>query len=257
MKRKLDFLLRTQNVDAVFEDDTLIVLCKPAHLLVLPDRYDQTLPNLQTLLRGELGTIFTVHRIDKETSGLVLFAKTVEAHASLNQQFENRSVSKLYKAIVQGEPSEEHGEIDLPLSERNHRMRVDEKNGKESLTEFSVLERFHGYALIEARPRTGRMHQIRVHLKEIGLPILADPLYGDGEPFFLSAVKPNYKVEEEERPLLSRTALHASSLRILHPISGQKMSFEAEIPKDMRTVLKYLRKFRSEDSGSQMREGRK
>ena len=257
MKRKLDFLLRTQNVDVVFEDEALIVLNKPAHLLVLPDRYDQTLHNLQTLLSDELGTIFTVHRIDKETSGLVLFAKTAAGHANLSQQFENRTVSKVYKAIVHGDPPEQHGEINLPLSERNRRMRVDEKNGKESATDFTVLERFHGYAFVEARPRTGRMHQIRVHLKEIGLPIVGDPLYGDGKPFFLSGVKSNYKVEGEEKPLLTRTALHASSLHMLHPGSGQEMRFEADLPKDMRTVLKYLRKFRSEDSETQMRGSRK
>lgn len=246
MKRKLDFLLRTQNVELVFEDDEVIVLNKPANLLVLPDRYDRTLPNLQSLLADELGDIYTVHRIDKETSGLILFAKTAVAHASLSQQFENRAVSKRYRAFVQGTPSGEEGVIDLPLSEGNRIMRVDRKKGKEASTEFTVLERFDGYAYVEARPRTGRTHQIRIHLKEIGLPLLGDPLYGDGKPFFLSAVKPHYKAEGEERPLLARTALHASSLLILHPGTEQQMKFEVELPKDMKTTLKYLRKFRSE-----------
>ena len=256
MKRKLDFLLRTHHVEVVFEDDVIIVLNKPAHLLVLPDRYDQTLPNLQAFLGDEFGTIFTVHRLDKETSGLVLFAKTAAAHANLNQQFEGRTVSKVYLAIVCGEPTEGKGEINLPLSEGHRLMRVDKKHGKESSTQFAVLERFREYAFVEVRPRTGRMHQIRVHLKEIGLPILSDPLYGDGNAFFLSAVKPNYRSEGDEKPLLSRTALHALSLHIRHPENMQEVTFEAALPKDMRTVLKYLRKFRGE--GSELRvQGRR
>lgn len=246
MKRKLDWLLKSKGVEIVFEDQELLVLNKPANLLVIPDRYDKSLPNVAGILRNELGTIFVVHRIDKETSGLIVFAKTAEAHADLNAQFEKREVSKTYLAIVVGELSQKDGSIDLPLSEDSEGriMRVDMKKGKEAKTEYTVLEQFRGYALLGVKPQTGRMHQIRVHLRELGTPILADGLYGNGAGFFLSHVKAGYKSGEEEKPLLARTALHAARLTFKHPRTLQPMSCEADLPKDMKAVLKYLRKFR-------------
>jgi len=246
MKRKLDWMLKSKGVDIVFEDEEILVLNKPANLLVIPDRYDKSLPNVADLLKNELGKIFVVRRIDKETSGLVAFAKTAEAHAVLNGQFERREVLKTYLAIVVGELSQKDGTIDLPLSEdsEGRTMRVDRKNGKESITEYTVLEQFDGYAFLGARPKTGRMHQIRIHLRELGTPILADGLYGNGTGFFLSHVKAGYKPDGEEKPLLARTALHAASLTFTHPVALRELRYEADVPKDMRTVLKYLRKYR-------------
>ena len=247
MKRKLTWLLNSRGVEIVEEDDALMVLDKPSNLLVLPDLFNQTLPNLSTIIREELGEIFVVHRIDRETSGLIVFAKTAEAHASLNRQFEGREVEKIYHAIVLGTPLQKKGTIDAPLSESSRQkgmMRVDEKEGKESITEYSVQEEFKGYALVEARPKTGRTHQIRVHLQSIGTPILGDQKYGGGEGFYLSQVKSGYKGVEEEKPLLHRTALHVASLAFLHPLSGEPLQFSLPLPKDMKSVLKYLRKFR-------------
>jgi len=245
MKRKLHWRLRSLGCEILFEDDVLLSLDKPPNLLVLPDRFNKALPNLYTTLNEELGSVFVVHRIDKETSGVVVFAKTADAHAHLNKQFEERTVEKVYLALVVGEPHHPLGTIDLPLSETERGVvRVDRKRGKESVTDYRVVEQFKGYALLELKPQTGRQHQIRVHLLAMGTPVMADPLYGDGKGFYLSAVKPRYRSEGEEKPLLNRTALHAASLSISHPTTGQRMAFAAPLPKDMSSVLKYLRKFR-------------
>jgi 23S rRNA pseudouridine1911/1915/1917 synthase len=230
----------------LLEDEAILVLNKPSGMLVLPDRYDHELLNLYTLLKEILGTIFVVHRIDRETSGVVLFAKTAEAHAQLNNAFEQRHVTKKYLAIVTGSSETNSGSIGFPLSENDHgikKMRIDARGGKEAHTEYTVVERFKGYMLVEARPLTGRTHQIRIHLSACGLPILADPLYGNGYGFFLSAIKRNYRGKEEEQPLLGRTALHAFSLSLSHPVTGKKITVEAALPKDMEAVLKVLRKY--------------
>jgi RluA family pseudouridine synthase len=248
MKRKLTWLLKSRGVGIVEEDEVLMVLDKPSNLLVLPDRLHQSLPNLYTIIHEELGAIFTVHRIDRETSGLIVFAKTAEAHASLNRQFEGREVEKVYHAIVLGMPSQNEGTIDAPLSESGRQkgiMLIDEKEGKEAITEYTVLEEFKGYAFVEARPKTNRTDQIRVHLQSIGTPILGDLQYGGGEGFFLSHVKPGYRGVEEERPLLNRSALHSAGLSFLHPSSEERLKFSLPLPKDMKSVLKYLRKFRA------------
>jgi RluA family pseudouridine synthase len=244
MRWKLENILKRGGV--LLEDDAIIVINKPAGLLVLPDRFDRALPNLYELLKNTLGTIFVVHRIDKDTSGLVLFAKTAEAHAELNIAFEKRQVEKIYHAIVVGSSQTDTGHIDLPIVENEHgirKMKIDRIKGKETRTDYKVLERFDGYMLIEARPRTGRTHQIRIHLSTIGLPILGDPLYGDGRGFFLSAIKRNYQTKGEEQPLLGRTALHAFNLSFIHPITNKKISIETPLPKDMEVVLKTLRKY--------------
>ncbi|HEY6951272.1 MAG TPA: RluA family pseudouridine synthase, partial [Bacteroidota bacterium] len=232
----------------IFEDDHLVVLDKPAGLLVLPDRYDPALANLYDLLKTKYGQIYVVHRIDKGTSGLILFAKTETAHASLNRQFEERATEKEYVAICVGESSKESGKIDLPLSEspgKRFRMRVDRDKGKESVTNYKVLEQFREYTFLAAKPETGRTHQIRVHLSAINLPILGDAVYGGGDCFLLSRVKPGYRVKGEEKPLLDRTALHASRIIFEHPGTQEKVTLEAELPKDMKIVLNYLRKFRA------------
>lgn len=248
MKRKLDWLLRSHQCDILFEDTSLLALNKPAGLLVLPDRFDPALPNLYRILSGELGRIYVVHRIDKETSGVILFAKTSPAHRMLNTQFEQRRVEKVYHAIVVGNPIEQETTVTVPLRESatSGMVREDRRRGKEAITEFRVLEQFRGYAFVEARPQTGRMHQIRVHVRSLGVAILGDERYGGGSGFYLSEVKEGYRVKGEEKPLLSRAALHATSLTIHHPDTGESLKVEAPLPKDMRSVLRYLRKFRSE-----------
>jgi len=250
MKRKLDWSLKSKGIEIVFEDDELIVLNKPAPFLVIPDRYDKSIPDILSILNGELGKVFVVHRIDKETSGLIVFAKTPGSHQDLSRQFEAHSVDKTYEALVHGYPEKTDGQIDLPIREKHAGiMAVDRKKGKPSVTRYRVLNEYEGYAHLEVRPETGRMHQIRVHLKAIGLPILCDPVYGNGEGFFLSQNKAKYKVKEDdeengEKPVLARTALHAARLEFEHPVARKLVTYECGLPKDMRSVLRMLRKYR-------------
>ncbi len=258
MKRKIDFVLKARNGGIIYEDDRILVVEKPPQFLVLPDRYNHSLPNLYDMLKEEFGGIFVVHRIDKETSGVIVFAKDAETHASLNAQFEQRAVHKSYFAIIIGRPAEAYGTIDLPISEsQNHPgiMKVNRKHGKPCKTNYRVDELFDGYAFVEATPESGRLHQIRVHLASVGLPIMCDKVYGDGKPFFLSQVKAHYYSEGDEKPLLSRTALHAESISFTHPGTNEQVSFRAELPKDMRSVLNYLRKFRSRSTTTYQTEG--
>ncbi len=258
MKRKLELILKAHNGSVLYEDPSVIVIEKPPHLLVLPDRYNRSLPNLYEMLREEFGEIFVVHRIDKETSGVIVFAKDAAAHGILNSQFEHRDIHKKYAAIVVGRPSEADGVIDAPISESPAHpgvMKVNRKHGKPSVTSYRVDELFDGYAFVEALPESGRQHQIRVHLASIGLPIMCDKIYGDGEPFFLSRVKANYYSQGEEKPLLSRAALHAGSITFTHPATGEQMTFESPLPKDMRSVLNYLRKFKSQNPMMYQPEG--
>ena len=246
MTKLTNFNLRSNAVEVLYEDDDIIVLNKPAGLLVLPDRFDLTLPSLTSLFTSGGDEIFVVHRLDKDTSGCIVMAKTKEGHAFLNTEFSSHRVGKHYTAICTGELRDDEGVIDLPIGEHRttHTMRIDHRNGKRSETAYTVEERFQGFTLLDVRPRTGRTHQIRVHLKGIGYPLLSDPLYGNGQPFFLSKTKKDYrKGKEGEKPLLSRTALHASSVELLHPRSEEKMSFTAPLPKDMRSVVRMLRKY--------------
>jgi len=247
MRWKLEHILKKTGGSILMEDASLIALNKPSGMLVLPDRYDRELLNLYELLKETLGEIFIVHRIDRETSGVVLFARTAEAHAQINTSFERREVDKVYRAIVVGIPQNDTWHIDLPIAENEHRirkMKIDTRNGKEAYTDFRVIERFDGYAFVEAHPHTGRTHQIRIHLSASGLPILADPLYHDGRGFYLSSIKRNYRGKEREQPLLARTALHACSLSLIHPVQNEKIVIEAPLQRDMDATLKILRKYR-------------
>jgi RluA family pseudouridine synthase len=244
MKGKLQWLLRQHGCEILFDDACMLALNKPAGVLVLPDRFDASIPNLYRILTEELGRVYVVHRIDKETSGVILFARTPDAHRDINGQFEQREVEKVYYLIVLGNPTAEEAIVTVPLRETAGVVHEDRKKGKEALTEFRVLTQFDGFAFVEARPQTGRMHQIRVHVRSLGVAILGDGRYGGGSGFYLSQVKENYRVSGEEKPLLSRAALHASSLRLRHPETGTVVRIEAPLPKDMRSVLRYLEKFR-------------
>ena len=187
------------------------------------------------------------HRLDFETSGVILLAKKKEVLVQLADLFGAEKPVKKYVALVQGVPAEDVFEIDAKLAPHAVRlgyMRVEPKNGKKSLTKFSVMEKFSKWTLIRCEPLTGRTHQIRVHLKHAGVPIVGDELYG-GKPLWLSRLKLSYRLKpgKEERPLLARVALHAEQLELKHPVTGESVNITAPWPKDFNVALKYLRQF--------------
>lgn len=226
----------------IYNDDDIVVLNKRSGLLIAADRYDPDAPRLDNEAEKEFGKLFAVHRIDKDTSGCVIYAKNAEAHRNLSMQFENREVQKTYHCLVHGAPLWQTQKVDIKLladGDSKHRT-VLSKEGKAALTEFRNLGKVGPYTWIEAKPHTGRTHQIRVHLNSLGLAIVCDPLYsGNQHPVFLSEVKKRWNGDEKtERPLLSRLALHAYKLELTHPKTGEKMTFVAPYPKDMEATRK-------------------
>ena len=234
-------------LEIIAETEDYIAVSKPSGLLTLPDRFDNLQESLRGLLMQAYGEIFTVHRLDRDTSGLILFAKHPEAQRHFSMQFEEREVDKQYLGIVVGRMTQSEGTYDQPLVEHptiKGKMAVARK-GKHAITHFQTLEIIGKYSLLALRIETGRTHQIRVHLQNAGHPIARDPLYGSGEPILLSSVKRNFKLskeDESERPLLNRLALHAWKLGI-SGLHGEKIELEAPMHKDMEACLRQLRKW--------------
>ena len=229
----------------IAETDDWIALNKPSGLLSIPDREGKDV-SLKKLLIEKYDNIFTVHRLDKDTSGLIVFAKNETTHKLLSQQFEERQTEKIYRGLVLGSLAEKEGTIDAPIAEdpaKKGLMTVYRK-GKESITAYEVLEDFKIFSWVQFQIYTGRTHQIRVHAKHIGHPVVCDELYGDGKPIMLSSLKHKFKLsknELEERPILNRLALHALSLQFIN-IHREKIKLEAPVPKDLRALLQQLRK---------------
>jgi RluA family pseudouridine synthase len=216
----------------LYTDSDLLVVNKPAGLPVLPDGYNPEAPYLKEVLQAEHGPLWVVHRLDKDTSGVVVLARNAPAHRSLNIQFEKRQVSKVYHALALGSPSWDSQAVTLPLrvdADRRHRTAVDMHGGKPAATDLRILERFSTCVMVEAQPHTGRTHQIRVHLAAVGLPILADTLYGDRS------------AESNPAPWINRLALHAWCLSFTHPTTGLAAVFEAAYPEDFAAAVELLR----------------
>lgn len=235
----------------IYEDDDYVLLNKPANLLTIPDRFNRNLSNLSEILRKEYGEIYIVHRLDKETSGIICFAKNTEAHKAISLQFGDvqsavSRVEKVYLALVNGKLQEKAGKIDLPISENPFKkgtMRIDEKKGKPSMTEYFVAEEFRNFTLVKIKLITGRTHQIRVHFSGIGNPLAVDSVYGNRNVIFLSEIKKNYhKSGKEESPLINRLTLHALQLGFFHVTKNKFVKLEAPLAKDFEVLLKQLRK---------------
>jgi len=236
----------------IFENDDLVVLNKPSGLLSIPDREGKEI-SLKKILREKYNEIFTVHRLDKGTSGLITFAKNETTHKLISEQFvpgdsfrENKKIEKIYLGLVIGSPTNTKGTIDAPIMEHPVKkgLMVINRKGKESLTDYKVIDDFGIYSWIQFQIHTGRTHQIRVHMKDIGHPVVCDELYGDGNPVFLSAIKHKFKLsknEETERPMLNRLALHSWQLRFRGP-DDKMYDFEAPVPKDLKATLQQLSK---------------
>ena len=237
----------------LFEDDVVIAFDKPSGLAVSPDRRDHAAEHLMGLVRAKWGPdVANVHRLDADTSGLVLCAKTKVALDFLSGQFQSKTVRKSYQALTVGVPATDTFTVDLVIKEDEAKpgvMCIVKKHGQVSQTEFTVLERFPqpagrpAFAWVECQPLTGRMHQIRIHLGSAGTPVLNDPLYGNDTRLLLSDLKRGYKGRTDERPLIARLALHAGALTFTHPTSREKMTLTSPLPNDLEVALKYLRKF--------------
>ncbi len=231
--------------EILIENDHFIVLNKPSGLLSIPDREGKEF-SLKQMLQEKYGQIFTVHRLDRDTSGIIVFAKDEETHKFLSQAFEERTVEKYYLGIVNGVPPEKKMTIDQPIAENTTKrgQMLIHQRGKQSITDYEVLEEFGRFSLLRFRIHTGRTHQIRVHMQHVGHPIVVDPLYGDGSPILVSSFKKKYnlsKSEEEERPILGRLGLHAEKL-LFKDAQGKSHTVEAPLNKDMRALLQQLRK---------------
>jgi RluA family pseudouridine synthase len=232
-------------VPVIWCDESLLVINKPAGLLTIPDGYDPNAPHLKIILAPEYGPVWIVHRLDRQTSGVIVLARNASAHRNLNTQFQDREVKKIYHALVVGNPNWDYKTVDLPLrvnAGRRHRTVVDHRKGKSSITRFKVLERFWGNCMLEASPLSGRRHQIRVHLAEQGLPIAGDDLYGNDNQLHISNQDNSLEViTQSESPFLNRTGLHAWSIELVHPNSHQISLFEAPYPEDFSNALDSLR----------------
>lgn len=232
-------------LDIIFENNEFIVLNKPSGMLSIPDREGIEI-SLKKLLQDKYGNIFTVHRLDKDTSGIIVFAKDEVTHKSLSKAFEGRLVEKFYLGLVMGKLYQKKGTINAPIAENTVKagLMIIHKRGKESITDYKILEELKFYSLVQFQIHTGRMHQIRVHMKHIEHPIVCDAFYGSPSPVLLSSFKKKFKLsksDDEERPLLNRLALHSWKLNFI--LNKQSYSIEAPLQKDMQVTLQQLRKW--------------
>ncbi len=220
-------IIKDSSLDVIYEDDSILVINKLAGLCVHPAGKFSLEPTLVDFLKTDNKTLTRsgiVHRLDRETSGIMVIAKTPQAQFSLMKQFQNRTIKKTYLGIVCGVPSSEKGSISAPLGRSyKNRKRFCVGTGRDAITDFKVIKRFNKHSLLEIYPRTGRTHQIRVHLSSIGHPILGDKLYGK---------------KEDNVP---RQMLHSYKISLIHPKKNKQMEWTAKIPKDFLSVLKRLK----------------
>lgn len=232
------------DIPVLFEDDYIMAVAKPPDMTVHPTARVQQNTLIVKLRQRQLEEepkLLLCHRLDRETSGVTLLAKGSAVAARVVPKFESRDMEKEYLAIVCGEVLQAEGVIDLPLGPSSSLVRlkqgVDHVAGKPAETWFEVMERVKGFTLVRALPRTGRLHQIRVHFSAIGHPIVGDKIYGPDEACFVEFIARGFDDALREKLLLPRHALHAASLAFVHPVSGERMRIEAPLPADMANFL--------------------
>ena len=251
----------------VYTDENIVAVNKSSGVAVSPDRWEPSLERLDKLVEDSLNAanagsgqdasqnqkLFTVHRIDRDTSGLVVFAKNSEAHKTLSMAFEHRQVKKRYIAAVSGRPSWNETSCDLPLvpnGNKQHLTIIDKYRGKKSLTTFRLLGSTGNYSIVEAFPETGRTHQIRVHLAALGHSVVQDRLYGNTKPVLLSAIKRGWRGDLfEEQSLISRLGLHAAEIFIPDYKSKEGLRIAAPLYKDMAALVKQMEKAAGREFG--------
>jgi 23S rRNA pseudouridine955/2504/2580 synthase/23S rRNA pseudouridine1911/1915/1917 synthase len=229
-------------IDIIYEDSEIFVINKPAGISVTHDRSgsDDIIEVLQKQI--DLGDLRIVHRLDKDTSGIMIMAKNKESQSKFCSLFEKSDVKKTYLALVTGCPESQTGEIDAPImqSEKDPRkMLVNSKKGKDAKTRWQLLADFGSVSLIAARPVTGRTHQIRVHFQHAGFPLVIDPLYGSNSPLMLSSFKAGYRLAKfaEEIPLITRLTLCAYQLEV------ENLQLIAPLEKKFKAAVKMLTKY--------------
>lgn len=226
----------------LYEDESFLVVNKPSGLSSLNDRNEPV--HLLELVRKSFPGATLAHRLDKETSGVIIVARTDEAYRHVAIQFEERTVKKIYHAVVDGTPAYNYEEVDAPIERLpDGTVRISGR-GRPSLTYLNTLDNFRNHSLVAAMPVTGRTHQIRIHLSLMGTPITGDVTYG-GKTFLLSSLKRGYKIgtEGEERPIMGRLALHAKKIEF-EGLNGHPVRAEAPYPKDFKALLNQLERFK-------------
>ena len=238
----------------LYEDDNLIAINKPPGMVVHPSKGHGSGTLASALAYhfqrlSQAGGPFRpgiVHRLDRDTSGVIIAAKNDRVHMHIAKQFEAKQIEKTYWALVAGEPDRDADVIDRPIGMHPYQrekmtIRHDHPTSREAQTFYQVVERFQGFTRLQVAPRTGRTHQIRVHLSSIGHPILCDRLYSGHSCLSLQEIHPR---AENDRVLLSRQALHAHRLKLTHPTTGEQLELEAPLPDDLEGLLEVLRSYR-------------
>ena len=235
-------------IEILFSDEHILVINKPSGLRSITDGYNPNLPHLRDYLEDEYNRLWIVHRLDKDTSGVIILARTTAAHRTLNMQFEARKIVKIYHALIVGTPHWQEMIINHQLrknGDRKHRTVVDHVKGKPAVTEVQVIHQFKEHSLVCATPRTGYTHQIRAHFAAVEFPILSDPLYST-----IGTRTQQPRTHDTLTRLIDRVALHAFMLEFTHPHDGSRLTIQAPYPQDFSSALTYLRKQESGEDTS-------
>lgn len=236
--------------EVLYEDEDVVAYNKESDTVVVADRNQVNsglLGYLRQLSGHPEGPPFLLHRLDRGTSGVWIVAKTLKAKKHITDQFVNNQVTKQYRAIVQGVLFEKEGDISERIDKHPHHptKMILGRGGKEADSSYKILRQFRHYAVVRVWPKTGRTHQVRLHMRSLGHPLLIDDFYGGMSEFFLSKIKPNYKTSKKraEKPLISRLTLHCEAMELFLPSLGSKLKIEAPLAKDLARLERNLQNY--------------